>query len=110
MKLLYITNGVAGSGGLERVLSIKASYLAENLGYQVHIITLNEENLSHFFEFSSKINYHNIVVNGNAFTYTLVDFRSVNRIILKRIVAASSMIAALIFGWTIKNAMKYERT
>ena len=28
MKLLYITNGIKGSGGLERVLAIKASYLS----------------------------------------------------------------------------------
>lgn len=37
MKLLYITNGINGSGGLERVLSIKASYLADNLDYEVAI-------------------------------------------------------------------------
>ena len=33
MTLLYITNGINGPGGLERVLSIKASLLAEEYGY-----------------------------------------------------------------------------
>ncbi len=50
MKLLYITNGINGSGGLERVLSIKASYLADELGYLlmgwwIHgVLDLGEEN------------------------------------------------------------------
>ena len=42
MKLLYITNGVTAAARLERVLSVKASYLAEFYGYDVHILTLNE--------------------------------------------------------------------
>ena len=69
MKLLYITNGITGSGGLERVLSIKASYLAENLSYEVVILTLNEEELQPFFDFSPKIKHISIVVNGNSITY-----------------------------------------
>jgi hypothetical protein len=67
------------------------------------------QNATDFDEFMKLCEQHRSLY-GNAFTYTLVDFRSVNRIILKRIVAASSMIAAFFFGWTIKNAMKYERT
>lgn len=64
MKLLYITNGISGGGGLERVLSIKASYFADTFGYEVHIITLNEENCVPFFRFSSKITFHNIRTSG----------------------------------------------
>ena len=33
MKLLYITNGITGAGGLERVLAVKASLLAEEMDY-----------------------------------------------------------------------------
>jgi hypothetical protein len=62
-----------------------------------------------FAEFMGLCKQHKALY-GNAFTYTLVDFRSVNRVILKRIVAASSALAALILGWTIKNVLKYERT
>ncbi len=69
MKLLYITNGISGAGGLERVLSIKASYLAEHLGYQVHILTLNET-ATPFYEFSSKIKFHNVAAVGNPIKYT----------------------------------------
>ena len=69
MKLLYITNGINGAGGLERVLSIKASYLVDVLNYEVHIITLNNGDASPFYEFSSKIKYHDIKVFGNPIRY-----------------------------------------
>lgn len=65
MKLLYITNQICGSGGLERVLSIKASYLADMFGYEVHIITLNQASLPLFYDFSDKIIYHDIIADGN---------------------------------------------
>jgi glycosyltransferase involved in cell wall biosynthesis len=69
MKLLYITNGINGSGGLERVLSIKASYLADNLDYDVHIAGLNNSTTNLFYEFSSKIKLHKVEVSGNPIQY-----------------------------------------
>jgi len=69
MKLLYITNGINGSGGLERVLSIKASLLAEHFGYQVEVLCLNESQKNLFYQFSSKINMHSIKVGGNPVSY-----------------------------------------
>lgn len=69
MKLLYITNGINGAGGLERVLSIKASYLAEHYGYELHILTLNETDKDSFYDFSSKVILHSIRVEGNPIHY-----------------------------------------
>lgn len=70
MKLLYITNGITGSGGLERVLSVKASLLAELYGYEVHILALNEpEGQQPFFKFSDKIIRHNLKLGGNPLNY-----------------------------------------
>lgn len=69
MKLLYITNGINGSGGLERVLSIKASYLADNLNYEVHIAGLNDSTSNLFYEFSSNLKLHSVLVSGNPFQY-----------------------------------------
>lgn len=68
MKLLYITNQISGAAGLERVLSIKASYLADELGYEVHILTLNQKNKPLFYNFSDKLIYHDIPIIGNIFT------------------------------------------
>jgi glycosyltransferase involved in cell wall biosynthesis len=69
MKLLYITNGINGSGGLERVLSIKASALADDLGYEVHLLTLNHQNQNTFFKFSDSIVLHDIKVAGHPLPY-----------------------------------------
>lgn len=71
MKLLYITNGITGSGGLERVLSVKASMLAEDFGYEVHIQSLNESGKKPFFPFSKKIHFHSVEVGGNPVYYIL---------------------------------------
>ncbi|MBU3682095.1 MAG: glycosyltransferase family 4 protein [Flavobacterium sp.] len=69
MKILYITNGIHGAGGLERVLSVKASYLADVLGHEVHIVVLNNKGASLFYTFSAKIQLHHVVVFGNPISY-----------------------------------------
>lgn len=81
MKLLYITNGIAGIGGLERVLSIKASYLAENLGYEVHIITLNEKTDKTFYPFSPQIKFYNVNTKGRGWSYFHSYTKGVNEIV-----------------------------
>lgn len=69
IKLLYITNGINGAGGLERVLSIKASYLADHFGYDVTILTLNEVHPNSFYSFSPKVKLCSISVKGNPIAY-----------------------------------------
>ncbi|SEG50298.1 Glycosyltransferase involved in cell wall bisynthesis [Halpernia humi] len=71
MKLLYITNGITGSGGLERVLAVKTALLVENFGYEIHILSLNENGKATFFKFSDKIKRHSIEISGNKFQYFL---------------------------------------
>lgn len=78
MKLLYITNGITGVGGLERVLSVKASYLADNLGYDICILSLNEKGKQPFYEFSSKIEFVSIETYKSKLEY----FRGI-RIVVK---------------------------
>ena len=81
MKLLYITNGLNGSGGLERVLSIKASYLAEKKGYEVHIVCLNDSHLNLFYNFSSRIHFHSISVSGNPLSYIKSYVSGLNKVV-----------------------------
>lgn len=69
MKLLYITNGINGAGGLERVLSIKASYLAEHYNYEVHIVSLNESGKTPFYQFSPKVIFHIVKAEGSPLHY-----------------------------------------
>ena len=81
MKLLYITNGISGIGGLERVLSIKASYFADHLGYEVHIISLNDKADSPFYTFSSRIIFHEVKTTGKGVAYFKSYIQGINRIV-----------------------------
>lgn len=83
MKLLYITNGINGAGGLERVLSVKASLLAEEYGYDVTILSLNNAHLNPFYKFSSKIKMLSIPVNGNVVKYWLSYKKGIQKIVNK---------------------------
>ena len=79
MKLLYITNQISGPGGLERVLSIKASYFADTYGYDVHILTMNDTPDQLFFKFSPSIKTHNILVPSNKFGYVRSYISKINQ-------------------------------
>ncbi len=74
MKILYITNGINGAGGLERVLSIKASMLAEKRGYEVAILGLNQGLKDPFYSFSDKIQWLPISVSSQPLSY-IRDYR-----------------------------------
>lgn len=70
IKLLYITNSISGAGGLERVLSVKTSLLAEQ-NYDVHLLSLNDMGKETFFPFSEKITKHSFTVGGNPLRYSI---------------------------------------
>ena len=81
MKLLYITNGINGAGGLERVLSVKATYLAEHYGYEVTILSLNDHQLHPFYVFSGKIKMLSILVKGNSLQYVTSYIKGIKKIV-----------------------------
>ncbi len=81
MKLLYITNGINGSGGLERVLSVKASNLADQYDYNVTILSLNDNHLNPFYKFSDKIKMASISVGGTPFSFTKRYVQGIRRIV-----------------------------
>lgn len=66
MKILYITPRITGEGGLVRAISIKANYLSNILGHQIHILTQNE-NAPLFYGFHQDIGLHNMFLKGNNF-------------------------------------------
>jgi len=81
IKLLYITNGINGSGGLERVLSIKVNYLVEKMNYEVHIMVLNDGDKQPFYNFSDKIIYHAVPATGNPLSYFIKYKKGIKKII-----------------------------
>jgi len=81
MNILYITPKINNEGGVARVLSVKANYLVEKFGYEVHILTQNEGNSSLFFPFNDNITLHDIVLQGNRFAFFLQYVKALNKTI-----------------------------
>ena len=63
MKIAYSITNIGNSGGIERVLSSKANYLADVFGYEIHIIVGGEQPDSLFYPFSEKIRFHYLNIN-----------------------------------------------
>lgn len=63
MKILYLTDQVFLHGGIEKVLSMKANYLADVLGEEVFIITHNQKENQSVYDFSSKITFFDLKIN-----------------------------------------------
>lgn len=62
MKIAYTIYGVFNSGGMERVLCNKANWLVEN-GYDVYIITTDQQNRPAFFEFDERVKHIDLGVH-----------------------------------------------
>jgi glycosyltransferase involved in cell wall biosynthesis len=58
MKIVYSIGNLGNSGGIERVISTKANYLADVFGYEVFIIVGGKGPDSLFYHFSDKIVFH----------------------------------------------------
>ena len=67
MRLAYCIHALNLSGGIERVLTTKANYLADVLGYEIHIITARQKGRKEFFKLSDKIVRHDLDANDRVF-------------------------------------------
>ncbi len=65
MKIVFIIDQVYLHGGIERVLSIKANYFAEQDDNDIHIITTEQKGKEPCYDFSSKILFEDIAINYN---------------------------------------------
>ncbi len=66
MKIVYIITSLGNSAGMERVLCTKANYLADKIGYTVHIITKKPLPVDTFFEFSSSVIIESLEINSKS--------------------------------------------
>lgn len=66
MRLVYLIHSLHGSGGMERVLSVKASCLAERYGHDVHIVTASLKGRRPFFSLSPEVTVHDLAT-GDSF-------------------------------------------
>jgi hypothetical protein len=58
------------------------------------------QNANDFEQFMALCEQHHKLY-GNSFTYALVDFRSMRRVTIKRVVTALSVSAAMALGWMV---------
>lgn len=59
------------------------------------------KNVDDFLAFMELCRQH-AKLYGNKFSYTLIDFRSIRRITLKRVITATTIFAAIALGWVFK--------
>lgn len=59
-KLVYCTPALYSAGGTERIVSVKANYFAEYLGYDVTIIVTEGNKSNSFFPLSEKVKVVNL--------------------------------------------------
>lgn len=61
MKIAYIYTALRTTGGVDRILTVKANYFAEKMNYEVYIITDSQANRPLIFPISEKV--HHIDLN-----------------------------------------------
>ena len=71
-RIAYCIPSLDHSGGMERVLTTKANYLAEQLGYDVNIIITDDKGTKPYFPLSDKIQVIQLDVNiDNLWQYSI---------------------------------------
>lgn len=65
MKIIFITDQLYKAGGIERVLSLKANYMAKEFKWDVSIITTEQKDKQAYFKLNSKIDLIDIGINYN---------------------------------------------
>ena len=63
MRLAYCIPALYSPGGMERVLTLKANYLAALPGYEVHIIITDGKGREPYFPLDPSVNVHQLDIN-----------------------------------------------
>ena len=63
IKIVYCLPSLYIPGGMERVLTIKANYFAEKLGYDIYIILTDGKGLEPFYALSPKVHFIWILIS-----------------------------------------------
>ena len=63
MKIVFIIDQVYKHGGIERVLSVKANYLAQNTNHEIHIVTHEQQGKASCYDFDQAITFTDLGIN-----------------------------------------------
>ena len=63
MKIFYFISSLSNSGGIERIVTLKANYLAENTLHEIVIVTSDDKDQPSFFSLSKKVRLLQLDIN-----------------------------------------------
>lgn len=106
MKILYITPDIRNSGGIARVISLKANYLVSVLSYEVCILSENKTNLDFFYDFNPKIEWESSIYARNKLFFYWNYFRLIRKTIAQKkpdIIVVCDAVAWIFLPWFINT-------
>lgn len=107
MRLLYIVPKIKDAGGVARVLAVKANYFVAHFGYEIHILSQNEQGILPFYTFNDKIIFHNMILEGNVFSFFNSFKKEINKSIANInpdvILVADNGLKAFLFPFIVKT-------
>ncbi len=62
MRIVYYLPSMYASGGLERIITFKANYLADRFGFEVAVLTSEQKGREPYFTLSPNVTHHDINV------------------------------------------------
>ena len=65
MNIVYFIPHLKNISGMERVICVKANYMADILGYNVTIITYRQYDYPIAFDISPKVKFEHLNIYGN---------------------------------------------
>lgn len=65
MKILFLVDSIIYSGGIQRMLTSKANYLASKKEYEIHILCYDKQNSKSFFHIEENIHIHYIGIENS---------------------------------------------
>lgn len=98
MKIAYCIPGLYNSGGMERVLTLKANYFADVLGYDVIVILTEGKGKDYYYKLSSRIKVINLDINFDSTYGSPIYIRAFKQITKERL-----------FKKKLKDTLFYEK-
>lgn len=80
MKIAYCLPQIYKPGGIERIISIKANYLASVYNYEVYIITSCQKGNLPFYQFNNKIKFYDLNIDYDSTLYLPLYKRIIRKI------------------------------
>ena len=84
MKIVYCIPQIYRPGGIERIVSIKANYLVERLGYEVIIITACRQQQPPYYYFSPKIEFIDLNIDYDSLLHYPLFKRIIKKYFLQK--------------------------